>query len=500
MKIPRRFHNPITYVGALVFSLGLFAFFFLLIFEFFSREPSAYGSLVTFIAVPAVMLGGLSLVPVGWLLARRRERRTGQEWIPRFPILDLNDPHQRTFVGAILVGGVFLLFLSAFGSYQAFEATESVAFCGTLCHTVMEPEHTAYLQSPHARVRCVDCHVGEGAEWYVKSKMSGLYQVYSVLFDKYPRPIEVPIANLRPAQETCEQCHWPEKFFEAQERRQKHFLSDDENTPWEIDLLIKTGGGGVGSGQAGGIHWHMNVQNKIEYIATDRKRQEIPWVRVTDRRSGQVTEYESTQKPLSSEERAKAEIRVMDCMDCHNRPTHIYRAPANSINVALSMGRLDRTLPALKRRGMELLTEDYEDTDSAVTAIDAGLHEFYEEEYPEIARTRKTQIDQAVETLQQIYRSNFFPAMKVRWDAYPDNIGHMMFPGCFRCHDDEHESKDGKVVSKDCTLCHSIEAQGPPDQLKFASDRKGLEFEHPVDIGTDWKDSPCNDCHTGGPV
>lgn len=501
MKIPRLFHNPVSYVGALIFALALLVFFFLIILDAVTPHAQApYASLILFIVVPAFMMSGLALIPIGWLAARRRLRRTGHYWIEQYPVIDLNDRHQRTLLAAVVVGGIFLLFLSAFGSYHAYEATESVAFCGTLCHNVMEPEHTAYLNSPHARVRCVDCHVGPGAEWYVKSKMSGLYQVYAVLLDKYPRPIPVPIHNLRPAQETCEQCHWPEKFFEGQLRRQMHFLSDDENTPWEINLLIKTGGGSPRGGQQGGIHWHMNVENEVTYIATDEQRQQIPWVKLTNRRTGQVTEFMSTESPLTDEQRASGRANTMDCMDCHNRPTHIYRAPANSINVALAAGRIDRTLPAVRRTGMELLTGEYETAEQAAQAIETGLLQFYRDNHPELLESKRESIAAAVAALQNIYRVNFFPRMKVRWDVYPDNIGHMMFPGCFRCHDGLHQSKDGKVISKECSLCHTIEAQGPPDGLKFTNSRNGLEFEHPVDIGTDWLDSPCNDCHTGGPV
>ena len=260
-------------------------------------------------------------------LERRRVRRTGIHSLPRWPVIDLNDPRYRNatiiFTGAALL----LLFLSVFGSFQAYEATESVAFCGLTCHSVMAPEHTTYQNSPHARVRCVDCHVGPGADWYVKSKLSGSYQVYSVLFHKYPQPIPAPIHSLRPAQETCERCHWPEQFFGGKEKTNVHFLPDEKNTRWTVKLLVKIGGGNPTTGQTEGIHWHMNIGSKVEYIATDAARQQIPWVQMTDLTTGKVTEYMSTSSPLTKEEIAAAEHRRMDCMDCHNRPSHKFRSP-----------------------------------------------------------------------------------------------------------------------------------------------------------------------------
>ena len=241
----------------------------------------------------------------------------------------------------------------------------------------------------------------------------------------------------------------------------------------------------------------MNIDNLVEYIATDDKRQEIPWVRMTNRKTGKVTEYMSTETPLTDEQKAAATIRTMDCMDCHNRPTHIYRAPRVSVNVAMTNGRIDPTLPAIKRVAVEQLTGDYDSTEAAATAIHDGIMTFYREEHPEVAASRGAAIAAAIAEVQQIYGRNFFPKMKVRWDTYPDNIGHFMFPGCFRCHDGLHQSADGQSISKNCEQCHTILAQGPPDKLAHAQDRGGLTFEHPIDIGTAWEEMLCHQCHTG---
>ncbi|MGH3055774.1 MAG: cytochrome c3 family protein, partial [Gaiellaceae bacterium] len=223
MKLHPLVHNRVSYVGVAIATLALIVFVFLLVLSTFTDAARApYASLVIFIFVPTVLLFGAFLIPLGMLVERRHVRLTGQHSVPRFPVLDFNDARQRNLSALFVVGATVLLFLSVFGSFQAYEATESVAFCGTLCHLPMQPEFTTYENSPHARVKCVDCHVGPGAEWYVKSKLSGLYQVYAVTFNKFPRPIAGPITSLRPAQQTCEQCHWPEQFFEAQERRLIH--------------------------------------------------------------------------------------------------------------------------------------------------------------------------------------------------------------------------------------------------------------------------------------
>jgi len=497
-RLPRLVHNRLSYLGAGIAGLALILFVFLFVLHSFTGAAQApYAGLIIFVFVPAILIFGLGLIPIGMLVEWRQLRRTGVRSIPRFPIVDLNDASQRNAVAIFAVGSIVFLFLSVFGSFQAYEATESVSFCGTLCHAVMAPEFTAYENSPHARVRCVDCHVGPGADWYVKSKLSGSYQVYAVLFDKYPRPIPVPISNLRPAQQTCEQCHWPKQFFGGQQKKMVHFLPDENNTRWEINMLIKTGGGSPATGLAEGIHWHMNIANHVEYIATDAQRQDIPWVRITDVKTGKSTEYMSTENPLSKAQIRAAAMRTMDCMDCHNRPTHIFRSPSYSLNLALETGAIDAALPFIKKEGVEMLAADYASTQQASQAIDAGLRKFYQDKYPEVMTRRPEAVSQAVDQLQRIYRQSFFPYMKVRWDVYADNIGHLMSAGCYRCHDGEHKSADGKVITKECTACHTIMAQGSPPNVAFATGPDGLGFQHPEDIGGAWQQMKCDECHTG---
>jgi hypothetical protein len=344
-------------------------------------------------------------------------------------------------------------------------------------------------------VACAQCHIGPGATWFVKSKLSGAYKVYATITNKYPRPIPVPIENLRPAQQTCAQCHWPQKFYGAAERVIHHYLSDEKNSPWVIRMLLKIGGGDPSFGPVGGIHWHMNIENKIEYIATDKERQIIPWVRMTDL-NGKVTVYQSTDNALKPEQIAAAQPSMMDCIDCHSRPTHIYVSPVHSVDLAISTGRIDEKIPYIKRQAVQALTRKWQSTDEALRGIAKTLTTYYQTKQGAFAKANVQRLKQAIAEVQTIYTHNFFPAMKVNWSVYADNIGHKDFPGCFRCHDGGHVSADGKTITHDCRACHTIIAQGPGRELPTIT-AEGLEFKHPVDISGMWRQMMCTGCHNG---
>ena len=489
--VPKSFFNPTSFAGAAIaiVSFGLILFLFLL--EAFAGHQKPYMGIIAFVILPAFLLIGLAIAVVGMVLERKRVHVSED----RFPRIDLNDPHQRSmfafFSGLVIV----LLLFSAFGSYQAYQFTESVQFCGEVCHSVMKPEYTAYLYSPHARVSCAECHVGSGADWYVKSKLSGAYQVYSVLFHKYSRPIETPVRNLRPAQETCEHCHWPKQFYSQKQIVKNYFLSDEKNTAWWISLLMKIGGGNSESGPTSGIHWHMNISNRITYVATDTQRQVIPWVQ-SKRPDGTVVTYTSTDAPLTGEQLASAEKRRMDCIDCHNRPTHIYRPSNESVNEAMTLGWINPGIPSIKATAVEALEKPYGTQEGAMDSIGIFIREQYVQRYPDAARTMKVDIDTAIECVKRIYSRNFFPEMNVSWKHYPNNIGHLYSPGCFRCHDGKHIGDDGKVLSRDCNTCHVILAQKlDHDDLRVSL--TGIEYRHPVDVGDAWKEMNCSDCHSG---
>lgn len=463
--------------------------------DMFSRRTHPYLGVLVYLVLPFVASGGILLIVLGLIWERRRRKRKPNMVVPPLPQIDLNRPsHQIALLGGLTAIMTTIVLLSITG-YRAYHFTDSTAFCGLVCHKVMKPEYTAYQHSPHARVACTQCHVGPGADWFVRSKLSGLYQVYATVANKYPRPIPTPVKNLRPAQQTCEQCHWPAKFFGAQQKVFTRYLTDETNSPWQIQMLLKVGGGDPKTGATSGIHWHMNIKNDIEYIAADEGREGIPWVRVRDP-EGHVTEYMSTEHALSPEQISSASIRRLDCVDCHNRPSHIYHPPDRAIDHAFEAARLDPSLPYLKREGIRLLTQAYTTGNEAEEAILKGLAAFYQKGYPDLYAEKALAVEQATRTLQDIYATNFFPEMRVDWRVYPNHVGHLNSDGCFRCHDGLHKSQEGKVITKDCNACHTILAQGPPDQVKEAKLQE-QPFQHPVDVGIDVTEFKCSQCHTG---
>jgi nitrate/TMAO reductase-like tetraheme cytochrome c subunit len=432
-----------------------------------------YAGIVAFVFLPSVFVLGLVLIPAGMYLARKRRLQAGEETeTERFPKLDFNDPRARHIIAAFsLVTLVNILILSVV-SYKGVQEMDSAEFCGTTCHTVMSPEYTAYENSPHSRVDCVSCHIGPGASWFVKSKLSGSYQVYAVAFNKFPRPIPTPIENLRPSRETCEQCHWPQKFIGNRILVRTKFSDDEKNTPLKTVLVVKVGGGDLASGNAGGIHWwHMYSQNKITYVPADKQRQNIPWVQLTDPQ-GKVTTFVAADSKYTSEQLSKMPLRAMDCVDCHNRPTHIYKLPGPAIDDVMLIKKVDPSLPFIKKKALELMTKDYPNQQAARDAIKSGIEHFYQANYPQIYATQLASIQGSIAALQNAYSQNVFPEMKVTWGTYPNNIGHQDFPGCWRCHDDNHVSSDGRKIPQDCSTCHDLvatEEANPkvlPDLLK----------------------------------
>ncbi len=497
-KLPTTYYNWLTMTGAYVSSVSLMLILLFwavnLIFDF---APNPYLGIVLFLVLPMILMLGLVLIPIGVIRTNRRIKRGEDTGRPPSLKIDFGKPSHRRAVQVVGFSSVILLFVGTIGGYQVYHYSESVAFCGTTCHEVMKPEHVAYQNSPHARVPCASCHIGGGASWWAKSKISGAYQVYAVLTNKYPTPIPTPIKNLRPAQETCEQCHWPEKYYGAQQKRYNHFKYDEQNTSWPIDLLLKTGGGDERSGQNFGIHWHMNVGNDVEYICRDEQRQEIAWVRVRERKSGRSLVYENTENPLTQEERDTLEVRTMDCMDCHNRPSHIYNSPDKAIDLALSVGRIDATLPNIKSISVEVMDKEYSTEPEAFDSIATGITNFYAVEYPEILASRQSDIEEAIATVQDVFSKNIFPEMKVRWDVYPNNLGHLTSPGCFRCHNENLVATTGQTMHTECTTCHSILSQGSGELAEMASSPEGLEFKHPEDIDEEWQETLCSECHSG---
>ena len=497
VEVTRRafFRHPLAALGAALTIAGGFAFFILLLLELAAGTDNPYTALVTFVAAPAVMTLGFVLFILAVIIQIRQARKRGEAI--RFSLV-VSPTNPRPLRTILLFVGLTLLFLViiAYAGVEAYNSTESVSFCGKACHEVMEPQYVTYYNSPHARVPCVECHIGPGASFWVKSKIDGIRQVLAVIRNSYSKPIQTPVTNLRPAQETCEECHWPRQFYGEKLVTHTYYRTDEENSPWTINLLVKIGGGNPRTGRLEGIHWHMLQENKVEYVATDPTRQTIPWLRVV-KPDGTVEVFADEDFAMPDTSQPGVELRVFDCMDCHNRPSHKFLPPASAMNLAISKKEISRDLPYIRKVGLEVLNKEYTDSEQAYQAIAYGLETFYQENYPEVFRTKRAEINQAIETLRRIYRQNFFPEMKTDYRARTNNLSHFVNDGCFRCHDGVKTTEDGKTLTRECTTCHLIVAQGPSERVEeLESNIAGLEFQHPEDIDEAWREMLCTECHT----
>ncbi|MFI5178280.1 MAG: cytochrome c3 family protein [Vicinamibacterales bacterium] len=450
-RIPR---DPFSIIGAILATVAGILFLIVFLLDLLGLHTNPYEGIAAFLVLPSVFVFGLVLIPIGYWRERRR-RLAGKPAAAPWPRIDLNNPHQRIVTFWVICLTLVNILIVSLAAYSGVRYMDSVSFCGQVCHSVMEPEFAAYQDSPHSRVACVECHIGEGAGWFVRSKLSGTRQVFAVMLRTYSTPIPTPVHNLRPARETCEHCHWPEKFHGDKIVEIPDYADDEKNTPSKTTLRVHVGGGSNKLGIATGIHWHMNVANVVEYIATDDARQVIPWVRITDR-AGNVREYQA--EGVTADQLAKGERRRMDCIDCHSRPSHEFAAtPERAVNGALAMGEIPATLPFIKREATAALKVTYPTQTAAVDAIAARLREFYRTQFPEIYMGKRQDVERAVSGTQALFKRNVFPSMNVTFGTHPNNIGHMDFPGCFRCHDENHKTKDGKTIGQTCDLCHDIQ-------------------------------------------
>ncbi|HKJ27955.1 MAG TPA: NapC/NirT family cytochrome c [Anaerolineales bacterium] len=394
-----------------------------------------------------------------------------------------------------VVMGVLTMLVFVAGSY-GWEYTNSAEFCGTSCHT-MPPQYSAYLISPHARVQCVECHIGRDAFASRLTRKAGdLRHVFLNITKQYEYPIQAH--NMRPARETCETCHFPEKFSDDSLQELYFYQSNENNTPYNLYLIMRTGGGTAREGLGFGIHWH--IENQIQYLPIDDLEQEIPYVRVQND-DGSYDEYFDVSSDLSSEDIDEEELVTMDCITCHNRITHRVANPDEAISQALRKDLISDELPFVVRESFDLLTADYPDKATALESMN-DLAYFYSENYPEVYNASYDDVLQAVGTLQDIYNQSVFPDQKMDWDSHPDNLGHQDNPGCFRCHDGKHFSQAGEAVRLECNICHSVPVVSGPTQL--TTDIEVTSGPEPVSHTlTTWialhgrvKDNSCKACHT----
>jgi NapC/NirT cytochrome c family protein len=454
-------NNKLSLIGAVLTSSAAITMVGFWVFEILAGgSVHPYTGIVIFLILPGVFVGGLVLIPIGAFLRRRALLKAGE--LPTiYPKIDLRHPMMRRatyWVGFLTFANVAIL---GTASYRGVEYMDSVQFCGQTCHTVMEPEFTAYQNSPHQHVACIECHIGPGAPWFVRSKLSGVRQVFAVTFKTYSRPIPSPVKFLRPARETCEHCHWPQKFSGDKFVVRTKFTDDEKNTPLTTVLLVKIGGhtwqGAVG------IHGrHLDAGERIHYISTDDHRQVIPQVAYTDD-NGQTVVYNSTEVKVTPEQLAKGERRAMDCVDCHNRPTHAFQMPERAVDLEMALGRISPELPFIKKKAVEALRTEYSDRETGRQRIVSFLTDFYRAGYPDTYRDHRAVVETAAHQVAAIYLRNIFPEMKIGWGVHPNNLGHEDFLGCFRCHDGSHTSADGKTITQDCGACHNILAMEDPN-------------------------------------
>jgi len=495
----RVFYNWTSIAGAVLAVGGATSVLFFAFAWTLSEQEPSYPGLVLLPFLVLVLLGAL-LVAVGMLREARRRRHGRSPSINENISIDLVKLTRRRpaffIVSSTVVVTAFVLSIGN-GLFQLTEFTESNKFCGVACHSVMHPEWVRYTESAHAGVKCVECHVGRDAGGYIRSKLSGLERIYGIATGDIMRPIPTPIHDLRPARELCAECHTPGRFVDSRQIQRSYFLSDEKNTPVNLRMLIDVGGRGRGKHKGSGIHYHMFVAQKVEYIARDAQRQEIAWVKVT-REDGTTKEYQDSAHPISESERASLEVRRMDCLDCHNRPAHQFTAPTDAVNDALATGSISREIPFIKLEAVKALDGDYATTHAAMAGIAEALKTAYREEHAEFVDDGRKQLPKAIHTLQTIYRDTIFPEMKAQWSAHPDNIGHRDWPGCFRCHNDNMTSSDGDTVFTTCNRCHLILSQGSDGEKLAVNLKKGKVFVHPEDGEEIDEYSDCSDCHTGG--
>jgi hypothetical protein len=443
-------------LGTALVTLAGFSWLFLLPTNLRGRVENPYIGILLFIIIPAVFFVGLALIPIGVFLSKRRIADT----IETLP--DRKSAIRRTaiFFGVMTVANVII---GSQFSYRAVEHMDTAQFCGQSCH-VMNPEFKAHMVPPHESVECASCHIVPGAEGWFHAKMAGTNQMVAVVFNTFPRPIESAIENnkLVSSADTCEQCHSRQRVVGPRLRVITKFKDDEANTRNQTVLMMMVGGGA-----SGGVHGaHMGPGVHMRYATTDKKRQAIPWVEYSNSASGAKRTY------LAGDAKADAVASMptfdMQCVDCHNRAAHSFEQPDHAVDAALASGDIATGLPLVKKTAVELLKANYPTSEDAEQKIPAALTKFYVDKYSDVVTKRGTDVQAAGKALAAIYARNVFPDLKVDWGTYPNNLGHTDYPGCFRCHDENHATADKKTITQDCNACHQALAveEAAPDVLK----------------------------------
>ncbi|NOH00882.1 MAG: hypothetical protein HND47_02330 [Chloroflexi bacterium] len=354
---------------------------------------------------------------------------------------------------------VVVALTTVFGGIQAWEYTNSPQFCGTTCHT-MPPQNAVYKESPHSNVTCEECHIGRASFMDQASrKTQGIKETYYQIFKLYEFPIRAKA--LRPSRDTCEKCHRPETFSDDSLRRINRFGSDLENTATTIYLIMKTGGGDARQGNARGIHWH--ITNKVLFYSNDELSQEIPYVRVYNE-DGTYAEYTDIESGFDPSTIKEGDLKQIDCVTCHNRVTHNFQPPYKSVDQSMAAGLIDPSIPLIHAKAVEVLSTEYASRDEAAKAI-ADLEEDYKRNLFDYYSRNGAKIKQAVAEIQAIYDRTVFHDQEIDWTTYPNNLGHIESPGCFRCHDGKHLNENEEAIRLECNICHAIPVAAGADDF-----------------------------------
>ena len=447
----------LSLVGGAFVTTAVISWLFVLPLQIRGHVDNPYLGIVIFLVLPIIFFAGLALIPLGLYLSRRRiQKGLGEAAFDRKAAL-----HRVAWFLALTTLANVLIGTQV--TYRAVEHMETPQFCGGSCHA-MSPEFAAFRNSPHSRLECVECHVAPGAAGWIASKTSGIRQLVETVMNSYPRPIPSALESNRlvPASETCESCHWPQKFAGVTLRVINKYAEDETNTRTQTVLMMRVGGNKIG-----GIHGaHLSPWVHIRFAVSDPARQAIPWVEYRNTRTGEIKTFASSDSPPDS---AKTLPKYdMQCVDCHNRPTHSFDLPDRALDKALARGDIAVTLPYIKKRGMEVLKADYQTREEATVKLPAAVVSFYQQHYADLYAARSQDISEAGQAILAIYNRNVFPDLKVTWGTYPNNLGHMDFPGCFRCHDASHTTADGSAIAQDCNTCHEPLAmdEASPEILK----------------------------------
>jgi hypothetical protein len=447
----------VSLAGLVLLATAVVSWLFVLPQHIRGHVDNPYVGIVVFLLLPVIFFAGLALIPIGIYLSKRQIRRGLAE-----PTFDRKTALRRIawFFG---ITSLLNILIGTQVTYRAVKHMETPQFCGGTCHT-MKPEFASYQNSLHSRVECVECHVAPGATGWISSKTSGIRQLVDTVLNTYGKPLPSALESNRlvPSRKTCENCHWPQRLGGVRLRLFSKFADDEANTRTQTVLMMLVGGNRIS-----GIHGaHFGPGVQIRFAAVDGARQNIPWIEYRNTETGEVRTFVVSDSTVDS---AKSLPRhEMECVDCHNRPTHTFDLAERAMDKALAFGDISVTLPFVRKKGVELLKADYRSSKEATEQLPSALVGFYQQNYPDVYARRTRDIQQAGQAILRIYHRNVFPELKVSWGTYPNNLGHTDFPGCFRCHDGSHTAADGRTITQDCRACHEPVAveEASPEILK----------------------------------